>query len=456
MAIKELLVENVRCFHGCHTIEIRPLTLLVGENSTGKTSLLAALASFAGSGELKFPYTPNFNIPPFQMGRFEDIATYRGGAGGREEGFGIGVADDAGDRSPDAYPYSLLGRYMNDNGRPTLREFAMRIPPLFIYMRRLKSDKWEVSRKKSGAATSKLAFSLRDLSEQIASGIQWDVRDTVETPGSVLRQLPLSFWALQILLRPEAKEGENRGGVRTFEDLDPDFVRIINTFGQGRRGLYNLAPIRAVPQRTYESYKEESSPEGHHVPFVIERQSRGKVDSSLVRALEEFGHASDLFSDISVRRFGRPKGSRFAINIKVNGPVRNLADVGYGVAQVLPPVVDSLRLPKGTTITMQQPEVHLHPRAQAALGSLFAQIAVADKKNFIIETHSDYLVDRIRQEVARGAIRHTDVVIWFSELVGTTAELHKISVNKSGDIQRAPKSYRSFFADETLALLSRG
>ena len=95
---------------------------------------------------------------------------------------------------------------------------------------------------------------------------------------------------------------------------------------------------------------------------------------------------------------------------RVKGPQRNLIDVGYGVSQVLPIVTELLRgnsimeLFRGippSIFLLQQPEVHLHPSAQAALGSFFCQVAKPDHQ-LVVETHSDHLLDRVRMDVRDG------------------------------------------------------
>ncbi len=121
-------------------------------------------------------------------------------------------------------------------------------------------------------------------------------------------------------------------------------------------------------------------------------------------SLERFGDASGLFHGLDVKRLGRQESSPFQILIKIAGPAFNLVDVGYGVSQALPIVVDLLQGKKGQMFLVQQPEVHLHPRAQAELGTLLGQLAKADKKRIIVETHSDYLIDRVRMDVRDGKI----------------------------------------------------
>ena len=88
--------------------------------------------------------------------------------------------------------------------------------------------------------------------------------------------------------------------------------------------------------------------------------------------------------------------------------------MGYGVSQLLPVVTELLREDAQLMFLLQQPEVHLHPSAQAALGSLFCQIASPDCQ-LVVETHSDHLMDRIRMDVRDGVtdLKPSDVSILF-------------------------------------------
>ena len=84
-----LYLDNVRSFCGRYSIPIRPLTLLVGENSTGKSTFLAMLAHVSGQ---VFPcLRPSFNEGPFELGTYDSIATYKGGRFGRAHSFSVGT-----------------------------------------------------------------------------------------------------------------------------------------------------------------------------------------------------------------------------------------------------------------------------------------------------------------------------------------------------------------------------
>jgi predicted ATPase len=103
---------------------------------------------------------------------------------------------------------------------------------------------------------------------------------------------------------------------------------------------------------------------------------------------------------------------------------------------------------------IQQPEVHLHPRAQAELGTLFARsVGAPAHQTFVIETHGDYIIDRIRIEVARGCLKKEDVTIVFFERDQHGSTATNLYVNENGEIENAPDGFRSFFLEEQTKLL---
>ncbi len=182
---------------------------------------------------------------------------------------------------------------------------------------------------------------------------------------------------------------------------------------------------------------------------------RKKEWTELKRRLQEFGKAAGLFDDISIKRLGQRDSAPFQIQIrksgdKLKGPLRNLIDVGYGVSQALWVITELLRPDSPPLFLLQQPEVHLHPSAQAALGSLFCQIASSERQ-LIIETHSDHLLDRVRMDVrdGRGTLKPEDVSILFFERNELDVHIHSLRIDGEGNVLNAPDSYRRFFMEET-------
>ncbi|MBM4093736.1 MAG: hypothetical protein FJ276_30665 [Planctomycetes bacterium] len=225
-------------------------------------------------------------------------------------------------------------------------------------------------------------------------------------------------------------------------------------------GCHSLAPIRSKPRRTYDEFSEEYSPEGDHIPTLIARllaSAEKRSEGARLRdALVHFGQESGLFRKLDVKRLGKQLTDPFQIQVSVAGPLVNLTDVGYGVSQVLPVVVQSVLKSRHGIYLLQQPEVHLHPRAQAALGTFFADMARRGDRTFVVETHSDHLVDRVRYEVAQGRISRDRVMILFFDKPGLETEVTPIQLDDQGNVVDAPASYRRFFLEEEFRLFARG
>ena len=118
----------------------------------------------------------------------------------------------------------------------------------------------------------------------------------------------------------------------------------------------------------------------------------------------------------------------------MRGPKANINDVGYGVSQILPILVrilsPNISRHEMSFSLLQQPEVHLHPKAQAEFSSLLVKLANKGNQSFIIETHSDYMIDRARIDIIRGNIRPEDVSLIYFEPKGNIVKVHNISFDK--------------------------
>ena len=229
--------------------------------------------------------------------------------------------------------------------------------------------------------------------------------------------------------------------------------------------VFSTSPIRSRPKRTYDPMREFNDPEGSDIPMLLMRvkTTHQKQWETLKAQLIEFGKSSGLFENIEVKNLGRSLGAPFQLKFKVRGPNANIVDVGYGVSQILPILVHALNtepsrhLPSSLRpadyFLLQQPEVHLHPRAQAELSSLLAQLTNQNNRAFIIETHSDYMISRARVDIIRGNIRPEDVSLIYFEPKRNVVKVHNIGFDEMGDMIGAPTNYRDFFLRESKRLL---
>jgi len=442
----KLKVENIRSFYGEHTLDIRPITLLVGENSSGKTTALACLA--AACNRDSFALKPVLDRPPYILGDFEAIRS-RSKADADPQ-FGIGLTSTGSLGEDESRIYASFGKDVF--GQPELRSLEVENEDSGFHT--------ELRRRGRSVhlATAYLRPSDQGVRQEVKTGridlSPEDLDRSVAQSRALLDLIPLL--GIDSRVSRKTDKGETHGPNETAL-----LLRLMDTpFGSMDPPTISLAPIRTSPQSTYEPHQEVFDPEGAHVPFALAKtlstQGNEKVTGRLVRAVKRFGEESGLFQDVSIRRLGQNAGDPFQVMIRQGRALTNLAHVGYGVSQSLPIVYEMIRRPKGTRVLMQQPEVHLHPRAQAALGSLISRLCTAEQKSFVIETHSDYLVDRVRQEVARGTVSAEDVVILYFEKRARKSKIYDIRLDDAGNILDAPPTYRDFFMREQLSLLGAG
>jgi predicted ATPase len=185
--------------------------------------------------------------------------------------------------------------------------------------------------------------------------------------------------------------------------------------------------------------------------------SRKTIAAKFRSLLERLGRDSHLFDNIGIRSFGRGNGAPFEVQVEVDGVPLSLSNVGYGVSQVLPILVEVLARSKNSIFHIQQPEVHLHPRAQAALGELIYLLAVEEEKRFVIETHSDFLIDRFRSMIKEkggdGYAGNSSVIFFHREKGHNVAQELLLSEEGEYPIDQ-PSTFRDFFINEEMRSLS--
>lgn len=140
----------------------------------------------------------------------------------------------------------------------------------------------------------------------------------------------------------------------------------------------------------------------------------------------------------------------------------NIKDVGQGMSQALP-IVTRAFLPteEETLIVLEQPELHLHPAAHGDLGELFVSSVLKDpNKKYLIETHSQNIILRIRSLVALGTLPHNSIIIYFVDFDEDTgiSELRPIDVDAKGNVSFWPEDIfnESFVEAKNLAKAQRG
>ena len=430
--MEKVTLKNYRCFGEEQTARLAPLTFLVGENSTGKTSFLAlirALWDVAFREEV-----PNFQDPPYNLGSFREITHSRVTRGEQAQEFEGGLEFKYGHAQKARFFATFEEK--NASPHPSTRGIDL-------------DGTWAtVNEKKDGQLQVKFGdeFHGEPLSGDV--GLAY--------PLSGVRLAPIAGVLSQFLsdMRlSDIKLDERANWIVGFINmlLSPAFKQIEH------QRPFASAPVRSRPFRTYDYSLPWADTEGENIPTYLASIYLRDPDGwkNLKSKLEAFGQSSGLFDEISIKSFGKSVGTPFQVQIRKfsakgrKGPQRNLIDVGYGVSQTLPLLSELLRTDGPSMFLLQQPEVHLHPSAQAALGSLFCAIAGAERK-LIVETHSDHLLDRVRMEIRDKTteLRAEDVSVLYFEPGDLDVKIHSIRFDEYGNVLDAPPSYRRFFMEE--------
>ena len=185
------------------------------------------------------------------------------------------------------------------------------------------------------------------------------------------------------------------------------------------RAMIHIPGLRGLPERRYPATASEAPYRGTFEPYTASVVARWQHDAPdkvdrLRRALVHL----NLTGAVEARQTGATEVELFVGRLPVgaDGPddLVSIADVGFGVSQTLPVLVALIEARPGALVYIEQPELHLHPRAQRALAGLFADAARRGVR-VIVETHSSLFLLGIQTLVAEGTLDPSLVALhWFS------------------------------------------
>ncbi len=428
--VRYIYMHNFRGFTDT-LIPLAQTSFLVGENSTGKTSFLKLISLLSTP---QFWFSPEFTrFEITDLGGFRDIVS--AGAADRSH-FQVGDLTTREEKPGVLDAAFAVYTFVENDGIPQLSRyifFADKIITTLVY--ESKDPRYQnVDWQREFSHESEIKDFFKDA---VQSG-RLDMGGLRPVPETIPRDVP-PFLAIQIVR-------EMGAGKKSF------VRRPIPDSGSGVY-LNLIAPIRSKPRRLYEALGVGYSSEGAHAPYVLRSKLQPSENTpQFVEKLKAFGDASGLFETIDVDSFGEGPLAPFEVQIKFSGVPLNIANVGYGVSQILPLIVEFLANEKDGAFAVQQPEVHLHPRAQAALGDLIYQLAKERGHSFLLETHSDYLLDRYRLAMSADENPPDAQVLFFTRGEnGNHVDI--IPISPKGRYQDQPRAFRDFFIREEMALM---
>ncbi len=418
---KKLYVKNYKGFKE-QIIDFEDVNFLVGENSTGKTALMN-LINVLSSESFLFNY--QFNNRDVELGYFEEIISKNS----TQKTFQIGTENIVMNNKKERVLRCLF-QFKSVNSLPVVDFIKCSVDDL-NFLIQVKPQSLDASY----------------FIEHFDSFDRWIHKTSKSPKEPISTDMNRVMWPLPIVIQMLSNEIKDKIGT-DYGTWNFDEGMFFDRFTW-------LAPIRAKAKRIYESYNIKFSPEGEHIPSLLKRLlTDPKKSKDAIVSLEKFGRESNLFDKIEVKELGDKNISPFEIIIRYNNIPVKLTNVGYGVSQILPLIVEMLTT-KRNTFAIQQPEVHLHPRAQAAFGSFIFNSYKNQNNHFLIETHSDFTINRFRHELYKNQKKiNLKSQVLFFERTKDGNIVTKIPLTTNGSYEsNVPETYRDFFIDEELKLL---
>ena len=222
--------------------------------------------------------------------------------------------------------------------------------------------------------------------------------------------------------------------------------------------IYYLGPLRAFPQRFYNWSGGQPTDMGQAGELVVDallaarqrglkispgyRKHRLALEHYVARWLQNLGLIHD-FRVVPVA-----EGSRlFEVRVRKSPKSAEvlITDVGFGVSQILPVLVLCFYVPEGSTVILEQPEIHLHPSVQSGLADVFIDAWRKRKVQILVESHSEHLLRRLQRRIAEETLCKDDVGLYFCSVADGVSKLDTLEVNLFGNISNWPQD---FFGDQ--------
>ena len=443
-------LKNMKSFIDSGEIKIKPITIFIGKNSSGKSSLV------------RFPIvlkqTMEESISPLLFyGKYIDYGNYED------------VVFDHKEKDDVFFKISMnISDIINVIGRPNGKyQGISKLKGLYKFLnKREKSDNEiiidiqvgrKLNRNRFYGELEIKRFEMNFEEEQIfCAKLKGDTYECIFN-NTFEKKVDLFFKGFIPNLIPISFDND-----KLFDEeleLLSDLLWVLdrylsNTFSN----VSYIGPFRRTPERNYR-YQEASKlvigSDGSYTSELLASYHR-KGDKKFFRELNNWLE-SHLNIHIDVEDL---KGGMYRIVVKdlQTGVENNITDVGFGLSQVLPIIVQVLQKNRGKERSytspmrdkamniniIEQPELHLHPDAQSNLADLFIHGAAVNINNFfIVETHSEHLILRLRRRILEGTIDSDKVAIYYVERFDENkgSSVKELKIDSKGNIKDWPTDF---------------
>jgi len=404
MPIHRISLKNFKCFKETD-VELSRITVLTGENSSGKSSLIyGILAPFQSKG---FPLYLSPNGKYVNMGDFRNMSFKN---------------------SKNSMIEINIVLYGNKNSEIPVLGYTFSAERYFVGEQDCYST-WIVDTTNGMPVLNCLRFD---------GGYGGEYHSVTEIKakeyGGYILDDEISFNSIDDIYYEDDSTREIRYGFKQIDDNEFNFI-----------GPFRLPPERTYYRKTKAEEKIGISGEGYIDQILEWEQQKAPEFKQIISILKKL----ELIHSLKTQQL---KGGRFEVNVKTKSKSvwASLADVGFGISQFLPVIVADLQLSDDSTLILAQPEIHLHPSIQASLADYFVNRIKETGKQYIIETHSEYLLNRFRLDIVKGKLDPADISVYYFEPSPDGSITYRIEFTKDGQIKNAPKGFFDTYMIDTM------
>ena len=427
--LKSISLKNYKCFRGKTDIEITPLTVLCGVNSSGKSSILKSLLMLKQSHEnIDSTNYMTFNGNYIDNGSFYDIISLNSNKNCFviENNFIIENDNNSNVNftKDDTLYRDLYRLYHNRNITKFLISYKISIIPYEGFLNSNKIGRVRIIIEAYIGNKLLIDSRLELLKINKSQKYMISARNIPDVSG-MLGTIFLPYCTCYfngMTLNNIYKEK-----ITDFQKgFIPSLITVYKLVSSQYLQINYLAPLRENPKRNYVISKDASSVgiSGENAPLLLRKLYHKKWNGVIAPEIESFNEKVLLkkeFTEFNILlqswmnylELGNLKidnSQKDIIKIMINN--HNLADVGFGISQSLPILIEGLSMGKKQTLILEQPEIHLHPKMQMKIADFLLSLSMQDKQ-VILETHSDHIVNRLVRRAMESELFHKKIQIYF-------------------------------------------
>lgn len=419
--LQDIRFTNFKCFEDTSSLEFGKLTLLTGANSTGKSSLMYGMLGVLQSKNFPWDFSPNGIY--VQMGNFMEMVFRHDSA--RKIGLSFTLVDSETDEL-----LKVESLWMGNQAGNPIISFCECTGSYYHFKQKVTKDGKLLVDVDIDPSKNKQRKEFEELLEYAKSHLT--------SKDSIIEFLKYTTEKIHLeSLVVNDLSGENKKKTYPlffavqeathFIERYNSKVNYISSYRQPAQRIYTEEPVT--------SGKIATSGEGFINELLTWKDSSHDKFEEFVEGIKSIG----LLSEVEPSRLG---SGQFKIGVKVHedDELANLSDVGFGISQTMPIIIADVELGKGSTLYVSQPEVHLHPRAQAKFGDYLVK-QMQKGKRYVIESHSEYLMNRLRLSVVRGDIQEEDIKVYYMSQGEGKTTIHTVKFKKNGQIEGAPRDF---------------